>query len=555
MRLTKIHIRILDSFIPWLGCYRHVCVRGILSAVFLALFALPCAWSQVASAISPMGDQARQLYQAGLALVGSGHIDQAIGKFKQGLEIAPGDKALLDAAGAAYSMRGELEAARDYFIASLKVDPDFAPAKQNLGIALFSLGHYAEAEDQFKSLQNQSGQSYPVSNLFLGMIAEKRSDCKAALLLMENAEPLLNKYPDAELSFANCEIQIGDPQRARQMLSAFDQTPGKSSSQYKQAADLYTRLGQNRQALAELSKARSDKEQAAITEEKRAGLLEKTGRLDEAQRALENLVASRATEDLLLDLARVAKERGDLPVAMKSLRRASQIEPDREDSYLEFSTICADRGNDALALETTEIGLGHVPGSYRLTVQKGAVLEKLGRLNDAEETLRKAIGIQKDNSIALLSLAVVQAHSGRLAEAEQTLENAVRQSPDNYYMYYFRGTLLSKLASTNSNEAGLKDAAIRSLQQAIRLNPDYADSYYQISELYKPTAPTLAEQSLQKCLRLNPRHSPAEYSLARLYLRNGKTAEGQALLARFKTQQRAEEMQQQKQLLIEAAHD
>ena len=98
---------------------------------------------------------------------------------------------------------------------------------------------------------------------------------------------------------------------------------------------------------------------------------------------------------------------------LKSLKHAAEVEPGREDSYLEFSTICADHGNDQLALDAAEIGLDHVPDSYRLTVQKGAVQEKLGHLNDAEDTLRKAIGMQKDNSVALLSLAVVQAHGGQ----------------------------------------------------------------------------------------------------------------------------------------------
>jgi tetratricopeptide (TPR) repeat protein len=499
--------------------------------------------------------ESKSPYETGLALVKSGHIDQAIGAFKKGLEIAPQDKVLLDATGAAYSLKGQLETARDYFNASLKVDPAFVPAKQNLGITLFALGRYAEAEDQLNSLQSQPGRSRAVANLFLGMIAEKRSDCKVAVLELESAGALLYQYPDAALSFGNCEYQIGNPQRTAQALSAFDQIPGKSSSQFEQAADLYTRLGQDRQALEELAKARAGKDQVASIEKKRAELFEKTGQLDEAQRALEAVVAAEPSADALLSLARVAKDRGALDVALKSLQRAAEVEPKREDSYLEFSSICSDHGNDTLALKTAEIGLSHIPNSYRLTVQKGAALEKLGHLNDAEDTLRKAMSMQKDNSIALLSLAVVQAHSGRTDEAEQTLATAIRQFPGNYYMYYFRGRLLSQFADANSSKSDLREGAMRSLEESIRLNPNYADSYYQLSELYLPTESKLTEEALQKCLRLNPSHLPAQYSLARLYLRTGRKEQGQALLARFKTQQRSEELQQQKQLRIDIAQE
>jgi len=550
-----IHLQVRASLNFWCGGYLSPCTRTLLCSALLVLFAQPSVLSQTLPGALSNPAESKSPYETGLALVKSGHIDQAIGAFKKGLEIAPQDKVLLDATGAAYSLKGQLETARDYFNASLKVDPAFVPAKQNLGITLFALGRYAEAEDQLNSLQSQPGRSRAVANLFLGMIAEKRSDCKVAVLELESAGALLYQYPDAALSFGNCEYQIGNPQRTAQALSAFDQIPGKSSSQFEQAADLYTRLGQDRQALEELAKARAGKDQVASIEKKRAELFEKTGQLDEAQRALEAVVAAEPSADALLSLARVAKDRGALDVALRSLQRAAEVEPKREDSYLEFSSICSDHGNDTLALKTAEIGLSHIPNSYRLTVQKGAALEKLGHLNDAEDTLRKAMSMQKDNSIALLSLAVVQAHSGRTDEAEQTLATAIRQFPGNYYMYYFRGRLLSQFADANSSKSDLREGAMRSLEESIRLNPNYADSYYQLSELYLPTESKLTEEALQKCLRLNPSHLPAQYSLARLYLRTGRKEQGQALLARFKTQQRSEELQQQKQLRIDIAQE
>src|ERR1019366_7900272 len=197
----------------------------------------------------------------------------------------------------------------------------------------------------------------------------------------------------------------------------------------------------------------------------------------------------------------------------------------------------------------------HVPDSNRLTVQKGVVLEKLGHLEDAESALRKAIGMRKDNSIALLSLAVTLAHGGRADESEQILDRAIQQFPDNYYMYYFQGKLLQQFAANATGKSELRESAKRSLQQSIRINPSYADSYYQLSNLYLESNPKLAEQTLQKCLKLDPNHIPAEYSLARLYIRTGRKAEGQSLLARFKTQQRSEELQQQKQLRIDVAQN
>ncbi len=528
------------------SCFR---IPAAVASLCLALGMCP-ARAQVTS--SPH-QQAEYFYQAGLAQARSGHVDEAISAFKRGLAIEPQHARLLDATGAAYSLKGDLDSARQYFVDSLRIDPNFVSTKQNLGIALFGLARYEDASKQFKDIQAVPGKPRTVASLFLGLIAQKQSDCKRALPLMEAAGSLLYQYPDAALSFSECAYQEHDAKRAEETLAAFERLPGNTPSQYLQAADLYSRLGLNEKALGALTNAQSSPSQTTDVALKRALLLEKMNRHEEAQKILEDQSAAHPAYDLLLLLAKIAKNRGDFAVAMKSLKRASELEPGREDSYLEFSTICADHGNDQLALDSAEIGLDHVPDSYRLTVQKGVVQEKLGHLNDAEETLRKASGLQKDNSIALLSIAVVEAHSGRPEEAEKTLASAIQQFPDNYYMYYFQGKLLLNFVNSSAAADDLRESAKRSLEKAIQLNPDYADSYYQLSNVYLTSAPTLAERALHKCLQLDPSHIPAQYSLARLYVRTGRKAQGEALLARFKTQQRSEELQQQKQLRIEVA--
>jgi tetratricopeptide (TPR) repeat protein len=527
-------------------------VRTIAALPLLLVLAASICRSQAASPSPPGAAKVQNFYESGIAMVKSGHIDEGIASFEKGLEIAPSDKLLLNATGAAYSIKGELETARAYFVRSLDVDTGFTPARQNLGITLFSLGSYTEAGNQFKTLATQAGPNQPIARFFLGMIAEKQSDCMTAVDLMKDAGSLLTQYPDAALAYAECAYQVGDYATAEQTLAAFSRSNTASSAERERAADLSKRLNQGQRSHPLMDADRSNETRIEL-EKKRADLLKRSGRLEEAQEVLENLTASRPTPDLLIDLARLAKERGDISVAMKALKKASEVDPDREESYLEFSTICSDHGSDALALETADIGLLHVPNSYRLTVQKGVVLEKLGHLGDAETVLRTAVGMEKDNSIAMLSLAVVLAHGGKVGDAEQTLAEAIRRFPDNYYMYYFQGKLLLQFDSSTSDPEHLKALAQRSLEESIRLNPDYADSYYQLSDLYMASSPKSAEAALQRCLKLDPNHIPAQYSLARLYLRSGRKTEGQALFAKLKTQQRREELEQQKQLRIEVA--
>ncbi len=491
---------------------------------------------------------AEEFRQAGIAQAKSGHMDQAIARFKEGLVLRPGDPALLDAIGAAYSLKGDPATAKTYLAQSLQADPKSLTTRQNLAIVLFTLGQYDEATQQFATMQKEPGTPRATASLFLGLIAHRSADCRKAIPLLEGSGDLLYQYADALLAYSQCADRTGDRAGAGRGLEALKRLSGLTPAQAREAAELSARLG------AGASEKPQVKDAAEVALQ-RAAQLEKQNQLEEAQSVLQRAASSAPSFELLLELAEVAKRRGDLAVAMKTLKQASETAPGREESYLEFSTICADHGNDQLALDTAETGLEHVPDSYRLMVQKGAVQEKLGHLKDAEETLRKALTMQKDNSIALTSMAVVQAHSGRPQEAEKTLAEAIAQFPDNFYMHYFRGKLLLQFAGAGAGTPDERETARRSLEKAIKLNPEYADSYYQLSELYRENSPQLAEPLLQKCLRIDPTHVPAQYALARLMVRTGRRAEGEKMLARLKAQQRTEEQQQQKQLRIELAQN
>ncbi len=544
----------IAKFIAHSSQPRTILVRGFAYPLILLIAGWTSAGRPVSAQDAPSPhQQAEELRRTGLSEATGGRIDDAIAAFQKGLALEPGNAALLDAAGAAYSLKGELDTARKYFVESLAANPDSVSTRQNLGIVLFSLGKIDEAGQQFTRIREVAGRPRAVASLFLGMIAQRHSECSQAISLIADSGELLYQYPEALLSYSECQYQLGDLTRAREGLAALNKLPAKTPQQDQEAASLSARLGMNETPRDARSTGQVEGQAGPEAVLKQASALEKSNRLDEAQKLLEAEAARQPTFDVLFALAEIAKQRSDFAVAMKALKRAAEIDPGREESYLEFSTICADHGNDQLALDSANIGLDHVPNSYRLTVQKGAVQEKLGHLDDAQQTLQKAIRMQNDNSIALASLAVVLAHSGKPSEAEETLARAIAQFPDNDYMYYFRGKLLLQLGPGTLAGTDRREIARQSLQKAIQLNPGYADSYYQLSGIYLDTSPKLAEKALEKCLQLDPHHIPAQYALARLYVRTGRKAQGEALFARLKNQQRTEEVQKQKQLWIEVA--
>lgn len=498
-------------------------------------------------------EQALQSYHAGMSQVRQGHLDEAIQTFKQGLETDPRNLVLMDAIGAAYNLKGDFEQAKKYFLDALQADPGFIPARKNLAITYFNLGQYDLAAPEFQKLKDGPGNAGPIACLFLGVIAEKHEEYDKSVALFEKSGGLSYQYPQALISFANSLYNLHRLQKAETVLSHVDAMSGVSASEYFAAGQLYSKLGQDKRALADFDRAGQNETGLDGLDYQRAVVLDRLGRSQEALKILKEITATKPDADSLNLLAHVADENREFDVALQSLRQAAKLDPEREDSYLDFSTLCANYENYTLALQAADVGLTHLPNSYRLQVQKGVMLEKLGRVNEAQEILRSASRLQKDNSVAVLSLAIVQADAAQWQDAESTLTTALRDFPNNYYMHYELGKVLMQIQEGTSADTEIKAKAKHAFREAIRCNPSFADSYYQLSKLYLRGAPKLAEQNLVTCLRLDPNHAPAEYALARLYINSGRRAEGQALIDRFESQQHAEKLKEQQKPRIEPA--
>jgi tetratricopeptide (TPR) repeat protein len=499
--------------------------------------------------------ESQQIYRAGMMLVHQNRLDEAIATFQKGLAGDSKNPVLLDAVGAAYSLQGDFEQANKYFLDSLDVDPRFIPARKNLAINYFNLGRYDRAAAEFTTLKDLPGAPIATVSLFLGMIAEMKGDHAGSLALCARAGPILYRYPEAMLALANAATQMKQPHRAESALRALDTLPGITASQYLRAGELYASLGQNLRALGAFDKARALDPELDRLAYARAALLDQMNRSREALMILKDLAATKPDSHALNLLAHVAEENREFPLAVDSLRQAAKLDPSREENYLDFSTICADYGNYSLALQAADVGLDHIPNSYRLLVQKGVVLENLGRPEEAEEILKRAGQLQKDNSVALLSLAIVETHAGQLQDAEGTLTAALRDFPDNYYMHYQLGKVLVQIQEAGRDDPETKAKTQKAFKEAIYFNPSFADSYYQLAKLILKDSPRDAERDLSTCLRLNPEHAPAEYMLARLYLATGRRAAGQTLIDRFEKLQQAAKLKEQQEPKINAVQN
>jgi tetratricopeptide (TPR) repeat protein len=537
--------------LPWGVLLRSM--QTCVACLFLVAMCAGTALSQTPSRNpSTPKSEGQTYYLKGMELIRQGHIDEAIRVFEEGLTHDSQNAVMLDATGAAYMLKGDVEQAKRYLLASLRVNSGFIPARKNLAITYFNAGQYDLAAAEFQTLTKVPGSTQQIASLFLGMISGKKGEYARAVSLFGQSGGLLYRYPEALLSFANAECQLKRVEKAEAALKALDEIPGLTAQEHLKASQLYSQLGQDKLALAEAERAKEKDSHLEGLEYQHALALDRMGRSQEALEILRDLANAKPDADVLNLLSHVARENNEFALAIDSLRQAAKLAPEKEDNYLDFSTFCADYGNYQLALEAAEVGLENIPNSYRLLVQRAVVLENLGRLNEAEDALRKAGQQQKDNSLALLCLAIVQTHAGHLHEAETTLTAALREFPANYYMHYHLGIVLVELQGGLPPNPQIQAKAKHAFREAIRLNPSFADSYYQLAKLYSEESPKLAEQNLVACLRADPNHAAAEYKLARLYLSSGRQAEAQVLIDRFESLRQAAKLKEMQKPRIES---
>ena len=431
------------------------------------------------------------------------------------------------------------------------MNPGFVSARKNLAIAYFNEGQYDPATTEFQRLARVPGTTEQIANLFLGMINEKKSEYARAVSFFARSGTLMKEYPEALLSFANAEWQLKGEAKAEAALKTLVEAPGLTAEEHLKASQLASQMGQDDLALAEVEKAKKQGGDLEGLEYQYALALDRAGRSKESLEILKEMASGKADADALNLLSHVARENNEFALALDSLRQAAKLAPERRE-LSGFQHILRGLRKLSACAGSRRSRPGTHPELLPIAGAEGSGPRESGRLSEAEDVLGKAGEQQKDNSLALLCLAIVQTHAGKLQEAERTLTAAIHGFPSNYYMHYHLGIVLVEMQGGKPRNPETQAKAKHAFQEAIRLNPGFADSYYQLAKLYSENSPKTRGQNLVACLRADPNHASAEHMLARLYLSAGRKAEAQELIDRFEGLRQAAKSKEMQQPRIES---
>lgn len=180
------------------------------------------------------------------------------------------------------------------------------------------------------------------------------------------------------------------------------------------------------------------------------------------------------------------------------------------------------------------------------------------RRNDAEDYLQKAITLDSKLALAHSSLGVLRMQQRRVPDAKQHLQQAVALGSDNHLVHYYYAFALSREGMDENNVVqSFSPESVNEmrdhLEKAIRLSPNFAESYYLMAFVSLVTGEKLdgAIEQLKRLAVLTPGRQEVGFLMGQIYMRQQKFDLAKQALEPIARDAADSRMQAQAQSMIE----
>ncbi len=182
-------------------------------------------------------------------------------------------------------------------------------------------------------------------------------------------------------------------------------------------------------------------------------------------------------------------------------------------------------GNISKAVKWYQYCINQGFNDYRVFSNYGGILKNVGKLPEAEISIRKAIELNPDIAMTHCNLGTILKDLGKLQDAEISIRKAIELNPDYADAHSNLGTIFNDLGK-------LQDAEI-SIRKAIKLNPDYAEAHYNLGRILIDLGKLQdAKLSLRKAIELKPDYAEAYLNLGSILKGLGKLQDAEISISK-----------------------
>ena len=421
---------------------------------------------------------------------------------------------------------GQLQLAKDLYLAILGIDPNQPDANHNLGILLIQTGSPEAALPSFLNALNARPEQrqYWISYID-ALIQSGRHDEAEQLLTLARQQGL--EGDDVEALAVQSKPSPDIPAKTvikpkkTNSKAAGNIKKHPSIQQINTLAQLYNK-GKYTETLT-LARQMTERYPLDAYGWKALGAVYKqTGQNTEAviamQRAVELLPSD--TESLN-NLANTLQHMGHMEEAATLYQRVITSKPDNADAYCNLGVTLRQLGRLNEAEASYRSALKIKPGFAEAYSNLGNTLKDLGRLVEAEDCYRQALKIKPDYAAAHNNLGATLKEFNQLEDAILCFRRALKINPVYAEAHNNLGNAL--------REIGQFDEAISSCRRALELKPDYAEAHSNLGGVLKELGQL--DQSLESCQRalaINPGLAVAHNNLGNTLQSQGHAIQAQA---------------------------
>ena len=172
------------------------------------------------------------------------------------------------------------------------------------------------------------------------------------------------------------------------------------------------------------------------------------------------------------------------------------------------------QGNIQAAIKSYQYFIAQGYNDPRVYSNYGIILKDLGKLKEAEVSIRKAIEIKPDFLQANINLATTLRQLGKHEEAKLSLLEAIRLKPDFAELHLNLGNILTDLGKSAEAEV--------SIRKAIKLKPNLVNAHITLGVILNDLGKYKdAEISYNKAISLKPDSNSALINRWQLFFDNG----------------------------------
>ena len=399
------------------------------------------AFALLQRVLAPYGDTMESHLVLAQGALASDDKERSLREARRALELKPDSElAVLTMA----QVLGDVDAVGQLFDGFLAKNPNAREVRAAYARLLVEQKRYDKARAQFEAILKDQPDN-PATLYALGIISVQANDPKAAEQYLRRHVELVQKAGEGEQEGA----QEGDASKGVMLLSQIAEERGDLDGAIAwldkidsadprmiltarlKRAHLTSKKGDLNGALKLLRDiaAVDPAEQAEVTQTE-GQLLRDAGRGAEAYALLADAVRKFPdSPDLLYDFALAAEKQGKPDEMEAALRKVMEAVPDNHHAYNALGYSLAERGvRQDQAFTLIEKALSMAPGDPYIMDSMGWVQFRMGRLKDAEQTLRKAYALRNDAEIAV-HLGEVLWQQGQHTEAQKLWREARAKDP------------------------------------------------------------------------------------------------------------------------------